>query len=112
MSFADSLIQAVPIAVLHSPHPLLTLAWFANTALMQQVGRIHAAAFSDAMLWSELLAKAVFWQQPQFYGVDITSLHQPAVDGYYHAVSMCSNADLKLLCCVLRHGMSSTYVWV
>ncbi|PNW72598.1 hypothetical protein CHLRE_15g635350v5 [Chlamydomonas reinhardtii] len=47
------------------------------------LGRIHAAAFSDALLHAEVGAKAAFWQQPAFYGVDLTALHRPAVEGYF-----------------------------
>ncbi len=48
----------------------------------QQVGRIHVAAFSDDVLYRELLAKAMFWQQTNFFGVDLSCLHQPAQQGY------------------------------
>jgi histone-arginine methyltransferase CARM1 len=54
---------------------------------LQQLGRIHAAAFSDAMLHSELVGKALFWQQPNFFGLDMTHLHQPALEGYFSQVS-------------------------
>jgi len=58
----------------------------AACACVQHLGRIHAAAFSDALLHSELLGKASFWQQPSFYGIDMTPLHRPAVDGYFAQV--------------------------
>jgi hypothetical protein len=54
--------------------------------VLQQLGRIHAAAFSDAVLHSELLGKALFWQQPNFFGLDMTHLHQPALEGYFTQV--------------------------
>eukprot|EP00775_Hariotina_reticulata_P011763 gene11763-11908_t len=54
--------------------------------MFPQVGRIHAAAFSDPLLHSELLGKASFWQQSSFYGIDMTPLHKPAVDGYFAQV--------------------------
>ena len=47
------------------------------------------AAFSDALLHNELLGKAMFWQQTSFYGIDMTPLYQPAVDGYFTQVCWC-----------------------
>ncbi|WIA28253.1 hypothetical protein OEZ86_010808 [Tetradesmus obliquus] len=54
--------------------------------MFPQLGRIHAAAFSDALLHSELLGKAAFWQTPSFFGLDMSRLHQPAVEGYFTQV--------------------------
>eukprot|EP00879_Flechtneria_rotunda_P016020 GHRR01016756.1.p1 GENE.GHRR01016756.1~~GHRR01016756.1.p1 ORF type:complete len:244 (+),score=67.36 GHRR01016756.1:488-1219(+) len=54
--------------------------------MFPQVGRIHVAAFSDPMLYNELLGKAMFWQQTSYYGLDMTPLHQPAVQGYFAQV--------------------------
>ena len=45
---------------------------------LQQVGTIHAAAFSDANLYAEVANKAFFWMQPSFYNIDITCLHKDA----------------------------------
>lgn len=53
---------------------------------LQHLGRVHVAAFSDALLHNELISKALFWQQTSFYGIDMTPLYQPAVDGYYTQV--------------------------
>ena len=52
----------------------------------QQVGRIHCAAFSDEVLHAEVVAKAAFWQQDNYYGVNLTHLLQPAIDGYLSQV--------------------------
>jgi type I protein arginine methyltransferase len=54
--------------------------------LFPRVGRIHVAAFSDSILYSEIATKAQFWQQPSFYGVDLTCLHTPAAAGYFNQV--------------------------
>jgi histone-arginine methyltransferase CARM1 len=54
--------------------------------MLQQIGRIHAAAFSDEFLYQEVLGKAYFWVQPNFYGVDVTSLYNAAVDSYFAQV--------------------------
>lgn len=53
---------------------------------MQQIGRIHAAAFSDGILHSEMVGKSLFWQQTNFYGIDMTPLLAPATDGYFAQV--------------------------
>lgn len=52
----------------------------------QAVGRIHCAAFTDDVLFAEMAAKATFWQQRAFYGVDLTCLFEPALDGYFAQV--------------------------
>lgn len=56
------------------------------SSMPQALGRIHVAAFSDALLHNELVSKALFWQQNSFYGIDMTPLHQPALDGYFTQV--------------------------
>lgn len=50
------------------------------------MGRIHAALFSDGLLYSEILSKAAFWLQQQYFGIDITQLHSPAVSSYFSQV--------------------------
>lgn len=54
--------------------------------LLQQSGQIYCAAFTDDVLFSELAQKAVFWQQSNFFGVDLSALHSPAVEGYFSQV--------------------------
>lgn len=54
--------------------------------MFPQLGRIHAAAFSDEILHTEIATKAQFWTQNNFYGVDVTPLYAPAVDGYFGQV--------------------------
>lgn len=46
------------------------------------MGRIHVAAFTDEVLFNELLAKSTFWQQTHYFGVDLTCLHRAAHQGY------------------------------
>ena len=50
------------------------------------LGRIHVAPFSDEPLFQELTAKAAFWLQPNFYGVDISALHAAALKDYFSQV--------------------------
>ncbi|GFR50116.1 hypothetical protein Agub_g12266, partial [Astrephomene gubernaculifera] len=54
--------------------------------MFPQLGRIHAAAFSDAVLHAEVGAKSAFWLQSGFFGVDLTCLHAPATHGYFGQV--------------------------
>jgi hypothetical protein len=50
-------------------------------------GRIHMAPFSDEYLYVEMANKALFWQQHNFFGVDLTPLHGSAFQGYFSQVS-------------------------
>ncbi|WCJ23498.1 Histone-arginine methyltransferase CARMER [Euphorbia peplus] len=47
------------------------------------VGRIHMAPFSDEYLFVEIANKALFWQQQNYYGVDLTALYGSAFQGYF-----------------------------
>ncbi|XP_010269511.1 PREDICTED: probable histone-arginine methyltransferase CARM1 isoform X3 [Nelumbo nucifera] len=47
------------------------------------MGRIHMAPFSDEYLYVEVANKALFWQQHNYYGVDLTPLYGPAFQGYF-----------------------------
>ncbi|XP_074292341.1 putative histone-arginine methyltransferase 1.4 [Silene latifolia] len=47
------------------------------------VGRIHMAPFSDEHLFVEIASKALFWQQQNYFGVDLSSLHGSAFEGYF-----------------------------
>ncbi|KAK2412054.1 putative histone-arginine methyltransferase 1.3 [Trifolium repens] len=47
------------------------------------VGRIHMAPFTDEYLFIEIANKALFWQQQNYYGVDLTPLHGTAFQGYF-----------------------------
>ncbi|XP_076912906.1 putative histone-arginine methyltransferase 1.3 [Bidens hawaiensis] len=54
-----------------------------NGKMFPTVGRIHMAPFSDEYLYVEVANKALFWQQQNYYGVDLTSLHGTAFQGYF-----------------------------
>ncbi|KAI9123120.1 hypothetical protein K1719_006009 [Acacia pycnantha] len=47
------------------------------------VGRIHMAPFTDEYLFIEIANKALFWQQQNYYGVDLTPLYGTAFQGYF-----------------------------
>lgn len=46
--------------------------------MFPSLGRIHVAAFSDAALFVEQQSMATFWNNPAFYGVNLTALHADA----------------------------------
>ena len=65
---------------------------------LQQLGRIHVAAFSDEVLHWEVAHKAIFWTQPVFYGVDVTCLHMQAKHSHFEEVgsanSLCAGLGI------------------
>lgn len=66
----------------------------------QQLGRIHVAAFRDDALHAEVGAKAVFWTQNNFYGVDVSPLYTAAVDSYFSQVRLLAAgavSDMQLM---------------
>nr|APA20277.1 protein arginine methyltransferase 4A [Populus tomentosa] len=54
-----------------------------NGKMFPSVGRIHMAPFSDEYLFVEIANKALFWQQQNYYGVDLTPLYGSAFGGYF-----------------------------
>ncbi|CAM8887501.1 hypothetical protein QQ045_027547 [Rhodiola kirilowii] len=54
-----------------------------NGKMFPTLGRIHMAPFSDEFLFIEIANKALFWQQQNYYGVDLTPLHGTAFQGYF-----------------------------
>ncbi|KAF8401488.1 hypothetical protein HHK36_012428 [Tetracentron sinense] len=54
-----------------------------NGKMFPTTGRIHMAPFSDEYLFVEIANKALFWQQQNYYGVDLTPLHGSAFQGYF-----------------------------
>lgn len=54
-----------------------------NGKMFPSLGRIHMAPFSDEYLHVEIASKALFWQQPNYYGVDLTALYDTAFQGYF-----------------------------
>lgn len=54
-----------------------------NGKMFPSIGRIHMAPFSDEYLYVEIANKALFWQQQNYFGVDLTPLHGSASQGYF-----------------------------
>ncbi|KAL0457402.1 UNVERIFIED_CONTAM: putative histone-arginine methyltransferase 1.3 [Sesamum latifolium] len=54
-----------------------------NGKMFPTIGRIHMAPFSDEYLYIEIANKALFWQQQNYYGVNLTPLHGTAFQGYF-----------------------------
>ncbi|CAB4262713.1 unnamed protein product [Prunus armeniaca] len=55
----------------------------AKWKMFPTLGRIHMAPFSDEYLFVEIANKALFWQQQNYYGVDLQPLYASAFQGYF-----------------------------
>ncbi|XP_056157060.1 histone-arginine methyltransferase CARM1-like [Lampris incognitus] len=54
-----------------------------NGRMFPSSGDIHLAPFTDEQLYIEHYARASFWQQRCFYGINLSSLHSAAVDEFF-----------------------------
>ncbi|XP_016648040.1 PREDICTED: probable histone-arginine methyltransferase 1.4 [Prunus mume] len=54
-----------------------------NGKIIDYFCRIHMAPFSDEYLFVEIANKALFWQQQNYYGVDLQPLYASAFQGYF-----------------------------
>ncbi|XP_065808142.1 histone-arginine methyltransferase CARM1-like isoform X2 [Labrus bergylta] len=54
-----------------------------NGLMFPSCADIHLAPFTDEQLYFEHHARAAFWQQRSFYGVNLSALHSPAVDEFF-----------------------------
>ncbi|XP_073393501.1 probable histone-arginine methyltransferase CARM1 isoform X1 [Physcomitrium patens] len=54
-----------------------------NGKMFPSRGRLHMAPFRDELLYGEIANKALFWQQKNYYGVDLTALRDKAFQGYF-----------------------------
>ncbi|CAJ1087172.1 histone-arginine methyltransferase CARM1-like [Xyrichtys novacula] len=54
-----------------------------NGLMFPSCADIHLAPFTDEQLYFEHHARASFWQQRNFYGVNLSALHGPAVDEFF-----------------------------
>ncbi|XP_072974725.1 probable histone-arginine methyltransferase CARM1 [Typha angustifolia] len=54
-----------------------------NGKMFPSLGRIHMAPFSDEYLYVEVANKALFWQQQNYFGVDLSPLYGSAFQGYF-----------------------------
>mmetsp|Transcript_31551 Transcript_31551/g.97562 ORF Transcript_31551/g.97562 Transcript_31551/m.97562 type:complete len:399 (+) Transcript_31551:222-1418(+) len=51
--------------------------------MMPSRGTILVQPITDGQLWQEQEAKATFWRATDFYGVDLSALHEAALDEYF-----------------------------
>ena len=51
--------------------------------VMPSRGDIYAQPITDGQLWQEQEAKASFWRSQDFHGVDLSALHDAALDEYF-----------------------------
>uniref|UniRef100_A0A3B4ZS89 type I protein arginine methyltransferase n=1 Tax=Stegastes partitus TaxID=144197 RepID=A0A3B4ZS89_9TELE len=54
-----------------------------NGLMFPSYGDIHLAPFTDEQFYFEHYAQASFWQQKSFYGVNLSALHNAAVDEFF-----------------------------
>ncbi|XP_071658309.1 histone-arginine methyltransferase CARM1-like isoform X2 [Patagioenas fasciata] len=58
--------------------------WLKSNGMMfPTYSDFHLAPFSDEQLYMEHYSRANFWYQESFYGVNLSSLHNAAVDEYF-----------------------------
>ncbi|KAG6758850.1 hypothetical protein POTOM_035312 [Populus tomentosa] len=74
---SDDTIQSTLLTV-SSPY---TMSLYSSSCKVRL--RIHMAPFSDEYLFVEIANKALFWQQQNYYGVDLTPLYGSAFGGYF-----------------------------
>lgn len=67
-----------------------------NGLMFPSYGDIHLAPFSDEQLYIEHYARASFWQQRCFYGVNLSGLHSAAVDEFFRQ-PIVDTFDLQVL---------------
>ena len=51
--------------------------------MMPSNGTIFVAPFTDQALWNEQCQRAAFWQTPDFWGLDLSCLHDKAVADHF-----------------------------
>ncbi|XP_028321029.1 histone-arginine methyltransferase CARM1-like isoform X2 [Gouania willdenowi] len=54
-----------------------------NGLMFPSFADLHVAPFTDDQLYLEHYARANFWQQRSFYGVNLSALHSAAVDEFF-----------------------------
>ncbi|KAJ0009495.1 hypothetical protein NQD34_001197, partial [Periophthalmus magnuspinnatus] len=66
-------------------HKVLSVKkWLKSGGLMfPSWADVHLAPFSDEQLYFENYARAAFWQQRNFYGINLSPLHNSAVDEFF-----------------------------
>ncbi|CAA6654277.1 unnamed protein product [Spirodela intermedia] len=82
----------------------------ANGKMFPSVGRIHMAPFSDEYLYVEIANKALFWQQKNYFGVDLTPLHGPAFQGYFTQPVVDAFDPRLLISPAVSHTLDFTYI--
>ncbi|KAJ3074728.1 Histone-arginine methyltransferase carm1 [Podochytrium sp. JEL0797] len=64
--------------------------------MMPSTGTIFLSVFSDAGLWTQTMAKVRFWEQPDFFGVDLSPLREDAMKEVF-AQPVVGNFDHRIL---------------
>ncbi|XP_043720984.1 probable histone-arginine methyltransferase CARM1 [Telopea speciosissima] len=86
------------------------LQQFILTFLDRLLCRIHVAPFSDEYLYVEIANKALFWQQQNYYGIDLTHLYGSAFQGYFSQPVVDSFDPRLLVAPAISHTLDFTSV--
>lgn len=81
-----------------------------NGKMFPSIGRIHMAPFSDEYLYVEIANKALFWQQQNYFGVDLTSLHGSAFQGYFSQPVVDAFDPRLLVAPAISHTLDFNYI--
>ena len=79
-----------------------------NGRMYPMLGRIHVSPFSDEFLYTEVLNRAGFWQQSNYYGVDMEALYETATKAYLEQPVIDSFSPNLLLAAPVSHVIDFT----
>ena len=77
--------------------------------MMPSTGQILCAPFTDETLYNEQVAKAEYWTQGAFYGIDLTPLAEKATEEYFGQVSAKVRVRVRLAS-LRRSGQCTAHV--
>ncbi len=66
-----------------------------NGKMYPTTGDLYVTPFTDEALYMEQVGKANFWYQQSFYGVDLSTLREPALDEYFKQ-PIVDNFDVRI----------------
>jgi len=76
-----------------------------NCLMFPSLGDLYCAPFSDQQLYLEQHQKASFWCVNSFYGIDLTSLREDAIDEYFSQPIVDQINAETLICRAVRHRL-------
>lgn len=76
--------------------------------MFPMLGRMHVSPFSDEYLYTEVMNRAGFWQQSNYYGVDMEALYETAMKAYLAQPVIDSFSPNLLLAAPVSHVIDFT----